>query len=282
MFNLTDSELENYIKEDLPYFDFTTHMQNAKNIKVTAEIFTREDILVSCSEEASRITEILGCKVKKNASSGTKIKKDETILKIKGSYEDIQKSMKLAQMLLEYSCKMSTYTNNMINEINDVNKNCELLTTRKTIPFAKRLCIKSILCAGALPHRLGLSESILLFDYHRTIYKNDEKFYEEINKIKNRLPEKKVVVESKTYEDSIKLLEKKVDVLQLDKMDLDTTKKIIEQKNKINKNTKILVAGGINLSNVKEYAKLQVDGIVSSSMYSCGLANLSCKVKIKE
>lgn len=170
----------------------------------------------------------------------------------------------------------------MLKIIKQYNSSCELLTTRKTIPFSKRMCIKAILCGGALPHRLGLSESILFFDYHRIIYDNNETFYKEINKLKNRLPEKKIVVESKTYEDSKKLIENCIDVLQLDKIDLDTTKKIIEYKNKINKNIKILLCGGINLSNVKDYAKLEIDGIVSSSMYSCGMANLGCKLEIKK
>ncbi|RXJ93554.1 ModD protein [Malaciobacter molluscorum] len=282
MFNLTEEELCRYINEDLPYLDLTTYVQEEKNIKATLEIYTREDIIVACSEEAASIAKILGCKIKKFEPSKTELKKGEVILKIKGSYEKIQQVLKLSQVLLEYSCKIATQTNNMLKIIKQYNSSCELLTTRKTIPFSKRMCIKAILCGGALPHRLGLSESILFFDYHRIIYDNNETFYKEINKLKNRLPEKKIVVESKTYEDSKKLIENCIDVLQLDKIDLDTTKKIIEYKNKINKNIKILLCGGINLSNVKDYAKLEIDGIVSSSMYSCGMANLGCKLKIKK
>lgn len=64
MFNLTEEELCRYINEDLPYLDLTTHVQEEKNIKATLEIYTREDIIVACSEEAASIAKILGCKIK--------------------------------------------------------------------------------------------------------------------------------------------------------------------------------------------------------------------------
>lgn len=54
MFNLSISELEKYIQDDLPYFDLTTSLQNCNNATVQIEVFTREDIIVSCSEEAAK------------------------------------------------------------------------------------------------------------------------------------------------------------------------------------------------------------------------------------
>ena len=81
----------------------------------------------------------------------------------------------------------------MKEKIDKVNPNCELLTTRKTFPFSKRFCIKAATCGGAMPHRLGLSETILFFDGHRIIYKNNEEFYEAIKNIKNKTSEKSVI-----------------------------------------------------------------------------------------
>ena len=63
MFNLSTFELEKYIQDDLPYFDLTTSLQNCNNVKAQIEVFTREDIVVSCSEEAAKIAELLNCKL---------------------------------------------------------------------------------------------------------------------------------------------------------------------------------------------------------------------------
>ena len=161
MFNLSTSELEKYIQDDLPYFDLTTSLQNCNNAIAQIEVYTREDILVSCSEEAAKIAELLNCKVDFFVKSKNKLEKNGTILKFSGLYEDIHKAWRLTQILLEYSCKISTYAHEMKEKIEKINPSCELLTTRKTFPFSKRFCIKAAFCGGAMPHRLNLSETVL-------------------------------------------------------------------------------------------------------------------------
>ena len=280
MFNLSISELEKYIQDDLPYFDLTTSLQNCNDTKAQIEVFTREDIIVSCSEEAAKIAELLNCKVEFFVKSKTKIEAGATILKFSGLYEDIHKAWRLTQILLEYSCKISTYAYEMKEKIEKLNPSCELLTTRKTFPFSKRFCIKAAFCGGAMPHRLNLSETILFFEGHRILYKNNEEFYEDLKKIKTKIPEKKLNVESESLEDSINLMKIGVDVIQLDKIDFEELEKIITYKNENFSNVKILVAGGINLTNIEKYASYKIDGVVTSSVYNCGMANISSKLKI--
>ena len=280
MFNLSTFELEKYIQDDLPYFDLTTSLQNCNNVKAQIEVFTREDIVVSCSEEAAKIAELLNCKVDFFVKSKNKLEKGSTILRFSGLYEDIHKAWRLTQILLEYSCKISTYAHEMKEKIEKINPSCELLTTRKTFPFSKRFCIKAAFCGGAMPHRLNLSETVLFFEGHRILYKNNQEFYEDLKKIKTKIPEKKINVESESFEDSINLMKIGVDVIQLDKIDFEELEKIITYKNENFSNVKILVAGGINLTNIEKYASYKIDGVVTSSVYNCGMANISSKLKI--
>ena len=280
MFNLSTFELEKYIQDDLPYFDLTTSLQNCNNAIAQIEVYTREDIIVSCSEEASKIAELLNCKVDFFVKSKNKIKKDGTILRFSGLYEDIHKAWRLTQILLEYSCKISTYAYQMKEKIEKINPFCELLTTRKTFPFSKRFCIKAAFCGGAMPHRLNLSETVLYFEGHRILYKNNEEFYEDLKRIKTKIPEKKLNVESESLEDSINLMKIGVDVIQLDKIDFEELGKIITYKNENFPFVKILVAGGINLTNIEKYASYKIDGVVTSSVYNCGMANISSRLKI--
>lgn len=280
MFNLSTFELEKYIQDDLPYFDLTTSLQNCNNAIAQIEVYTREDIIVSCSEEAAKIAELLNCKVEFFEKSKTKIEKGSTILRFSGLYEDIHKAWRLTQILLEYSCKISTYAYQMKEKIEKINPSCELLTTRKTFPFSKRFCIKAAFCGGAMPHRLNLSETVLFFEGHRILYKTNEEFYEDLKRIKTKIPEKKLNVESESLEDSINLMKIGVDVIQLDKIDFEELEKIIEYKNQNFPNVKILVAGGINLTNIEKYASYKIDGVVTSSVYNCGMANISSRLRI--
>ena len=280
MFNLSIQELEKYIQDDIPYFDLTTSLQNCNNTIAQIEVFTREDIIVSCSEEAAKIVELLNCKVDFFVKSKNKVEKDGTILKFSGLYEDIHKAWRLTQILLEYSCKISTYSYQMKEKIEKVNPSCELLTTRKTFPFSKRFCIKAAFCGGAMPHRLNLSETVLFFEGHRILYKNNEEFYQDLKRIKTKIPEKKLNVESDNLEDSKNLMKTGVDVIQLDKIDFEELEKIITYKNENFPNVKILVAGGINLTNIEKYASYKIDGVVTSSVYNCGMANISSRLRI--
>lgn len=280
MINFSDNELLEYLNDDIPYLDLTTYLQNINDKKAKLEIFTREDIIVSCSEEASRIAILQNCKVEYFIPSKQKLKAGDKILAFSGDYNTVHKIWRTVQLLLEYSCKIATYTNNMKKKIEKVNSSCELLTTRKTYPFSKKFCIKSILVGQAFPHRLNLSETILFFAHHRIVYKNDEEFYKELKIFKQKAPEKKIVVEVTTFEDAKAVLEAKADVLQLDKLDIETIKRIVDYKNENFADVKLLATGGINLNNVEEYAKTQVDAIVTSSVYSCGMANLGSKISL--
>jgi len=280
MFDLDDNELLEYIKEDVPYFDLTTYIQEAGYKRAKLEVYTREEVVVSCSREASRIAQLLGCEVLTCVPERKMVKEGEVLLSFFGSYEKVHQAWKLTQVLLEYSCRIATYTTAMIKAIEEVNPTCELLATRKSFPFAKRLCIKAIMDGGALPHRLGLSESVLFFAQHRSIYENDAAFYSEISKLKIKVPEKKMVVESETFEDSVALMQHGVDVLQLDKVDLETLKKIVAYKDENFLHVKTLMAGGVNLKNAKEYASCGIDGIVTSALYGQGMANIGTRMSI--
>ncbi|WP_458700123.1 ModD protein [Sulfurospirillum sp. 1307] len=280
MFNLDDIELMNFIKEDVPYIDLTTYLQGAKNKRAKLQIFTREDIVVSCTEEAKRVAELLKCEVVFALNSGDKAKNGEVLLEFVGNYEDIHKAWRSTQLILEYSSAIATYANKMKEQIEAVNPHCELLGTRKNFPFTKRFCIKSIMSGGAMPHRLGLSETVLFFPHHRIVYKNNEEFFEALKDIKKRIPEKKLIVESETYEEAIELIKVGVDVLQMDKVSIETLEKIINYINKNSLHVKVLAAGGINKDNAKEFAKTGISGIVTSAMYFCGMINLGTKMKI--
>ncbi len=280
MFKLNDNELLEYINEDVPYLDLTTTLQDAPNKNAKMEIFTREDVIVSCSEESARVAELLGCKVEFVLPSKSKAKAGDTLMSFSGSYENIQSAWRATQLLLEYSCKIATYAHNMKSKIDEVNSRCELLVTRKHFPFAKKFCIKSIMCGGAMPHRLGLGETVLFFAHHRKIYRDDTEFYDAIKDIKGRAVEKKIIVEPQNIDDAIILMEHGVDVLQVDKSSIENLKMIISHRNKNHPNVKILAAGGVNINNAKDFAQAGVDGIVTSSVYFCGMADMGSRLEI--
>lgn len=277
---LSDHELWEYIREDIPYFDLTTHILETEDKKATLAIKTREELFVACNEEAARIGELLGCKVLKKVSSGTIVKEGETLLEFQADAQVLHQAWRVAQILLEYGCAMATQAHRMVQAVKQINPKCEVFTTRKSFPFAKRFVMRALVTADVLPHRLGLSESVLIFDNHRALYTTEEEFEVAMTKIKERCVEKKLVVESETFEDAKKMLSLGADVIQMDKSTPETLKQLVTYKQQYYPAAKILAAGGINIQNAHEYASSGVDGIVTSSLYSFKLADLTSSFKI--
>lgn len=271
-------EIEKYIKQDLGYGDLTTNLQENTGFNVVLEIFSRDEIVVSGSEISAKIGQILECETQIYIKSKEFAKAGDKIISLKGSYKNIHKAWKVAQIFLEYSCGIATYTDKMLKSVREVNPNCQILGTRKTFPFAKKFCLKALQDGGGFIHRINLSDSVLFFDKHRIVYKNNDEFYEQIPKFKAKVPEKKIVIEALNFDDALLLMKHGTDVIQLDKMSLDETKEVVKFRDKNFKFIKILSAGGINLNNAKEYANLGIDAVVTSSMYQAKMADIGARI----
>ncbi len=272
---LSDPELWEYIREDLPYFDLTTHLLEVSSAKRSLSIVTRHKVVAACTEEAARIGELLGCEVYYSVPSGRTVESEGLLLELQGSGEALHQAWRLCQILLEYACGMATEANAMVKSAHAVNPHCEILVTRKSFPFSKRFTMRALLIGGVLPHRLGLSESILIFGPHRALYENEAAFEAALPQIKKRCVEKKLVVESESFEDAKRMLELGADVIQMDKSVPETLPELILYRDKHYPDATIIAAGGINRNNVVQYVQTGVDAIVTSSLYKGSMADLT-------
>ena len=191
MIKISDAEILAYIGEDLPYFDLTTSLQGIRKNAVLT-ILPREDVTVSCIDVAASIARLLGCEVQICVPNSAVAAANEPIVKISGSYDDVHKAWKLAQICLEYACKVATYARAMNEAAKSVNPKCEILATRKSFPFAKKFCLKAVLEGGCGVHRLNLSDSVLFFKNHIKAYDSYEEFLAQISTFKAKSPERKI------------------------------------------------------------------------------------------
>lgn len=274
---LSDAEILSYINEDVPYFDLTTSLQNIDK-NASLEIYSRDEICVSCVDVAASVARLLGCESEIFVHNSQICKAGDVIIKICGSYENVHKTWKLAQVALEYASAIATYTNKMVNATKCVNKKCEILATRKSFPFAKKFCVKAVLEGGGGIHRLGLSDSILFFKNHMKAYGSFDKFLSHLPEFKVKMAERKICIEAENLDEVSKLLKAKCDVVQCDKFSPELIENALSLRDEISPNTIILAAGGINLSNAKDYAN--ADAIVTSAMYSKGVADISTRLEI--
>lgn len=122
--------------------------------------------MICASEEAARIMIKLGLTPEPFALSGDCLAPGMPILTASGPMGAIHQAWRLVGALLEHASGIATRTRQLVRAARAVQPDITVLTTRKSFPGAKRLSIKAILAGGALPHRLGLSETVLVFAEH--------------------------------------------------------------------------------------------------------------------
>jgi len=280
MILLSDQELETLLSEDVPYGDLTTKTLGIDTQHARITFATRDRPLVaSCTEEAVRLCGLYGLEIDGFIKSGTLIPPKSVFLEAHGEAGNVHRIWKSVQNLLDYAGGIATYTREAVLLARSVNPDIVIATTRKTTPFTKKIAIKAVESGGGVAHRLGLSESILVFDYHRVFFPTDEAFATALHKAKITNPEKKIVIEAETLEEGLKFASMGADILQLEKMPLtklsDTVRSIREQFPHIT----LIATGGISTKNIAEYASTGVDMIVTSSPYNAQPADIKVRIE---
>jgi len=258
----TKEDIARLISEDMPYFDLTSKLLNIDN-PGKISFYTRKDAIISGNKLVELLCRELDLKINFKEKDSKFITADNKIFEAEG--ENVLILWKVAQNIYEYAMSVSSYTYEMVKKAKDSNPDIEILTTRKIIPFTKKIALNAIMDGGAMPHRITTSETILVFDNYIKLFGGWDKFFREFEKLKYKTIEKKWVVETDDLEMAKRLIAIEVDVIQLDKVDVETTKEIVELAHK--RNIKVLSAGGININNVEDYAKTGVNSIVTTAPY---------------
>jgi molybdenum transport protein len=275
---ISEELIDRFIKEDVPYIDLTTLALGINGQKGRIQFFSRESAVACGMEEVVKILNGLNIDVIKTCSSGSIIEKDQIFLEGEGNSEDLHMAWKVSQNILEYSSGIATKTKKLVEKVSRVNPNVQVTATRKVIPGTKELSVKAVIAGGGFPHRLGLSETILIFKQHLNFLGGVEGLIKILKNVKTRACEKKIIAEVENLNQAVQLCKNGIDGIQFDKISWNELKSHVHILRDIDPSITILAAGGINESNIVEYAKTGVDAIVTSSMYYAGPIDIGCRI----
>jgi len=262
-----DSDIEYFIQEDAPYGDLTTHLLGIGGKPGRILFTTREETTLCCTEEAARLLEKLGGRVTRALPSGTLVAAGTEFMEAEGSAEVLHSGWKVALNILEYASGVASRTARIVKAARAVNPEITVVTTRKSFPGTKKIVIKAVMAGGALPHRLGLSETILVFKQHTAFMGGLETFLKTIPNLRTKAKETKILVEAQSAAEAVQIAGHGVDVVQLDKLKTGELAAVVREVRVTAPAVKVSAAGGINENNVAEYAATGVDVIVLSSVY---------------
>ncbi len=279
---ITDETIDRFIKEDIPYIDLTTHVLDIGNRIGSITFTSRQNAVISGTDEVKRIFEKLGIKINSIIPSGTAVNAGDVFISAQGTVESLHMAWKVCMNILEYCSGIATRTRKLVETAKKINSRIEVVTTRKIFPGTKELSIKAAMDGGALPHRLGLSETILIFEQHMTFLGGIDGLLSKLDDIKTRAYEKKITVEAKCREEAIKLSRSCVDAIQFDKISPKELGEIVYDIRNINPAITLIGTGGINADNIGEYAATGVDVINTTWVYFGKPADIGVNMEVSK
>ena len=277
MIRISDARLDYFMAEDVPYIDLTSEILGIGDAAGEMEYFSREACIVAGVEEVARLAKAAGCEVEVLHGSGDAVEPEEPILRARGRAGDLHQVWKVGLNLLDHLSAVATKTRAMVDAAHSVNPRCEVLTTRKSMPGCKDLLIEAVMVGGAFPHRLGLSETVLVFDHHMKFLGGFDEFVKRIPEFRSRCIEKKLFVEASPEQARV-LAAAGVDGIQLDKVPVAELDALVKELRAIDPHVTLIAAGGVNPQNAAAYAATGVDGLATTALYTAKPLDMSIRM----
>ncbi|MEJ5307643.1 MAG: carboxylating nicotinate-nucleotide diphosphorylase [candidate division WOR-3 bacterium] len=261
------------IKEDKAFTDITTQMCVPEESEGVANLIAKENGILSGIQITEIVLQNFGVYVVEYFSEdGNFIKKGEKLAKVKGKLRGILSSERTILNFVQHLSGVATYTNKFVKLVEKYN--VKILDTRKTIPGLRALEKYAVLCGGGVNHRFDLYDQIMIKDNHISFLKDD---FTVTQRMKNKYPDKKIIVEVKNIEEIEKVLNYPVDRILLDNMTPEEIEKSIKI---INRRCEIEVSGNIDEKNIESYAQKYPDFIsIGKITHSAKALDMSMKVE---
>lgn len=279
-FLISDSRLDAMLREDVPYGDLTTRGIGIAERKGRAVFRTRDTITVCCVEEAERLMQLAGCSATRRiAASAAQVEAGGSLLVAEGDAAALHRGLKVAQTLMEVASGIATRARRILVAAREGRPGIAVACTRKHLPGAKDVMLKAITAGGCVPHRLGLSESVLVFAQHRAFLGRTPPHLW-VSALRAAQPERKIAVEAETVDQAAQFAGAGVDTVQLDKMPPETVADAVRAiaALALPRRPVIAVAGGVTEANAAAYAATGVDLLVTSAAYAAAPADISVAV----
>ncbi len=267
------------LAEDIDTGDITTLATIHPDQMGTAYCIVKQDCIIAGIELASLICNEISNQIicKFECKDGDFIKANQTIGIITGPIHAILKGERLLLNCMQRMSAIATKTNFFVNLVKE--DKVQILDTRKTTPNF-RVCEKwAVKIGGGTNHRFGLYDAILIKDNHieaaggidNALIKCEQ--YIKANALK--VP---VIVEVKNLEEfKIAVEFEVVDRILIDNFLPEDIHEIISCN--IGRK-KIEASGGINASNIKEYASTGID-FISMGDLTHHVLSIDISLKIK-
>ena len=265
-----------FIEEDSPSGDLTSDAV-IPEMTCKAVIRSEQEGVIAGIGEARALFVHFGIAARPKKRDGDTVIPRDIILSLAGSAREILLVERTALNIIGRMSGIATQTRKLADTVSAINSRCRIASTRKTCPGFRALDKKAVQLGGGDPHRMNLSDGILIKDNHLVLVP----LTEAIRSAKAVSVYRKIEAEVETLQDALTAAREGADIILLDNM---TPRQIQEtlaglERAGLRDRITIEVSGAIDERTLPEYAALDVD-VISMGALTHTVKNFSVTMEI--
>lgn len=254
----------NWLLEDIGRGDRTTQGLLNSAVQVgQAKWIAKEAGVIAGLPVAMRVFQILSQQVvwEPMVAEGNLCQRGQEIVRFHSSLDSLLTGERVALNLAMRLSGIATLTRQYVEKIADLP--AQLVDTRKTTPGLRLLEKYATQVGGAVNHRMGLDDAVMIKDNHIAAAGGIGKA---IAQIRKQMPYPLTIeVETETLAEVEAALKNGADIIMLDNMPLDMMRQAVKMIRQHNERIKIEASGNITLDTIGAVAETGVDYISSSA-----------------
>lgn len=230
--------------------------------RFTARVICKDAGILAGEKYARALakTEKFDCSFLKK--DGDEIFAGDIIAELEGKASILLSSERTFLNMLQHASGIATMANKYAKLIEGTG--VVLLDTRKTRPQLRDFEKYASRVGGAINHRLGLDDCLMLKDTHLKTIIDLEDF---VQKARKRISwVTKIEIECENFEQVKAAMKAGGDIIMCDNMDIPLIKKVVAYRNTNYPHVLLEASGNISLETISTYAKTGVDAISSGSI----------------
>ncbi len=283
-----DALLEQALIEDRAVSDTTTDVTIDPNLRASASIIARQELVVAGMGSIPQLLEIFARLDPRPAAhtryevvshpeifDGVRVHKGQVLAVIRHNARVLLSCERVILNLMQHLSGIATLTRQYVDSIQGTK--ARVLDTRKTVPGMRALEKYAVLCGGGTNHRLDLSSGILIKNNHISLGGGLRTAL--TSALAKRKPGSRVQIEVRTPGELEEALEIGAEAILLDNMSPAQVKTAVERIRKEDRWIPIEASGGIVLDNIRAYAEAGPDFIsVGALTHSAKAADISMRI----
>jgi len=280
--------LEQALVEDQAVSDATTEVTIDPQLRASASIIARQELVVAGLGAVPRLLEIFGrldsrpeARTRFEVVShpeifdGVRVHAGQVLAVVRHNARVLLSCERVILNLMQHLSGIATLTREYVDAIHGTK--AHVLDTRKTVPGLRALEKYAVLCGGGTNHRLDLASGVLIKNNHISLGGGLRTAL--ANALERRKTGQRVQVEVRNQRELEDALECGAEAILLDNMSPAQVKAAVERIRKEGRWIPIEASGGIVLGNIRQYAEAGVDFVsVGALTHSAKAADISMRI----